>query len=219
MINLILKILILAAVIVIVAYIMGNDAIRGKLGLNKETGKLRHKMHELNDKLALLDQKMVQIENRQAELENSLKSIESKIETLFAKIDKLERDGSGSNQPSRAESQVKPQPQSQPSQPVQVTKYVQQLGADGFEDSVLLDNLTKFTKFVVEVSGNTAKYEVPTSPECQEKLLNGFASISSFVEEVSHEASPTRIENVAPGTLALEGGFWKVTSKLKIKLV
>ena len=210
--------------VVVVILLLGNDTTRRKLRIGGSKGKGDQSVDQIQTKLAIHKQRIEEIAARMEELSDSnlylrsqLESISSKLQQIEAKTDVKENktDVSKSSQkPSHNSSRQETKPQV-----TTIKKYVQQLDSQGFENDNLLDNLTKFTKLVVDITGTKAKYTVPTSSDCQEKLINGYASISPFVEEISHSSSPTRIENVDPGTMELVGDHWEIKTKLKVKLV
>lgn len=204
--------------------ILSNAKTRQILGIGKRGAEDKIKeMAAIKEKLETIDKKLIEYENfridflaRIDSLSNNISSLTIRINTLEANVNKLATKELSSI--STKDKSLNREPESS-KETVTVTKYVQQCGTDGFNADSLLDNLTKFTKFIIRIKGDKATYEVPDLEECQSKLLNGYASISPLVEEVARVNSPVAIMNDTPGILKLEGARWIIESKLKIKLI
>ncbi len=208
-----------ALILFVIALLMGNDKVREALGITS-----RKKKNAVSDPLALINEKLEMLGSKVADLARREDNTDQRIDrvllefaSLTSRIANLETQ---KKEPGvELKSTVSQARTDNVNELKNVTKYAQQTTGGGFDAETLLDNQTKFTKFILNIKGNMATYEVPVSEECQSKILNGYASISPLVEEVERIQSPTAIVNVELGTLKLEAGRWVVLNKLKIKLV
>lgn len=209
-----------------VVILINNTKVRSALGLSKgeKAYDESESLSKFKEELDILNNRLSTVENRCDGLEVKLESLTNEVKKLASTMENLNLNNSQSsihnnNVVKEHDESVNIIPNSKKESVISVTKYAQQTMANGFDTESLLDSQTKFTKFIIHIKGNKATYEVPESKECQSKMLNGYASIAPFVEEVSRIQSPTAILNVVPGTLILKGTTWEIDSKLKIKLV
>ena len=208
-----------ALILFVIALLMGNDKVREALGITsrKKKNAVSDPLVLINEKLEMLGSKVADLARREDNTDQRFDRILLEFASLTTRIANLETQ---KKEPGvELKSTVSQARTDNVNELKNVTKYAQQTTGGGFDAETLLDNQTKFTKFILNIKGNMATYEVPVSEECQSKILNGYASISPLVEEVERKQSPTAIVNVKLGTLKLEAGRWVVLNKLKIKLV
>lgn len=199
----------------LVIALLGNDKVVALLKPKSKTPKSPKDMEEKEgpkrDAITELREELKQQTEELKQLREEIASLQSRLTQVEVYI---------SEQPSTPEIVVAESvAESKPAAASNTgTFYVQQIGDKSIDEASLLGTQTKFTKFILNVNGDEATFEVPTDAECQQRLLNGYSSIRSFVVEDSKVDSPTAIENASKGTLKKENGVWKLTSPLRVNL-
>jgi len=211
--------LILAGCALVVA-LLGNDKVTNLLqGHKKEDVMfLAEQVKDLKSKVSKIDNLLIESQRLYAEIPLRLRNLEDKINYLETQV----RDSFNANKVNNPILPNIPQDANVAngkSVEKNKTLYVQEFVNGEILNEKLLENKSKFTKFIVTVSGNKATYEVPTDSTCQEKLINGYSTIQPFLDELSTVDAPSGIENVQAGTLVLKEGKWNIERKLKVRLV
>ncbi|MCH5238715.1 MAG: hypothetical protein J1F38_00660 [Muribaculaceae bacterium] len=193
----------------------------GGKALKADIDNIVQTLQECKKDMELLNVAVAELKDAVAKLSHLRQNASAdQIDRVFYKLDlilsKLEGNTSTNSQKGLAE--PAPIHAGSASKPPVVEKFAQQIGDGEIQNSTLMDNESKYTKFILKISGNEASFELPQSEIAQEKILNSYSAIVPFVEEVVHVDAPRNILNVKPGRMELKNGVWTIAEKLQVKL-